>query len=92
MLISKYLKSQTNDSLMFRDDELRLDKCPCCGAEAKLQIIALLDAPCHYSVAYIKCTKCRIRTENRRVDRYYGDTSTVNDVIDDWNNRPLRKE
>ncbi len=89
MQISEYLKSQTNESLMFRDDELRLDKCPCCGAEAKLQIVTLLEPPCHYSTAYIKCTKCSIRTENRCVDGYYGDTSTVNDVIDDWNNRPL---
>lgn len=92
MQISEYLKSQTNESLMFRDGELWLEKCPICGGEAKLYIASRLDPPCHYTVAFIRCAKCRIRTDDIIVDGYYGSTDIVNDAIGYWNDRPLRKE
>ena len=99
MLISEYLKSQTNESLMFRDDELRLDKCPCCGAEASLHF-ATCSVPFRhcsmtfyrYQTAFIRCTNCHIRTEERIIDGHFGVKDTINDVIDDWNKRLIIKK
>ena len=91
MQISEYLKSQTNKSLLFRDGELWLEKCPICGGEAKLYIASCLDPPCHYTVAFVRCAKCRIRTDDIIVDGYNGSTDIVNDAIGYWNDRPIKK-
>lgn len=90
MLISELVKKYKYTGVMFRDVEIQLKDCPFCGGEAELRFAERLSPPCHYTVAAVHCTNCRAQMSERTVDGFYGDESTVNDVIDDWNNRPLQ--
>lgn len=72
-------------NLKYTDDELNLSPCPKCGHEAKISIYTKSDGYCNYICANINCTHCRINTKGRCIDGYYGDTDTINDVINDWN-------
>ena len=104
MKISEYIQLKINSeknsayndllnlkSLRYRDEELIIKDCPCCGHEAILVFGSETDPPCHYTVGQIKCTNCRIQTASRCLDGYYGDTSTINDLLNDWNNRAIEK-
>ena len=72
-------------SFRYDDEEIVLSKCPRCNEKAKLVFSYQQDGNCTYNTAYIKCTNCKIRTEARTIDGYYGDESKINDVIKDWN-------
>ena len=94
MKISEYIQSKIESSnhldmrhLQYIDEELIIKTCPCCGNEATLVFLTKFDPPCHYISGQIKCTHCRIQTASRCIDGYYGDKSTINDLLDDWNNR-----
>jgi len=93
MKISEYLEKEEPrygeyyhlKSLRYKDTELEIDNCPRCGEKAVLVFESRTDPPCHYTAGYIKCSACRVRTESRCLDGYYGDTATINDLLDDWN-------
>lgn len=72
-------------SFQYKDEEVTLSKCPRCNGEAKIVFSSGQGDNCSYNTAYVKCTACKIRTESRTIDGYYGDKSTINDVIKDWN-------
>ncbi len=99
MLISEYLKQYAIELPIPRDEIFWLDKCPCCGAEASLHF-ATCSVPFRhcsmtfyrYQTAFIRCTNCHIRTEERIIDGHFGVKDTINDVIDDWNKRPIIKK
>lgn len=71
--------------LRYEDEEVTLSKCPRCNGEAKIVFSSERDSNCSYNTAYVKCIACKVRTESRTIDGYYGDESTINDVIKDWN-------
>ena len=99
MKISEYIQSQIDKEtkiyddyfhlkmLRYKDEELNIENCPFCGHKAILVFQVENDPPCHYTTGIIKCTKCRIQTAPRCLDGYYGDTDTINDLLNDWNKR-----
>ena len=74
-------------SIRYTDDELILLQCPACKCESELTFNVTSDGSIGYIEANINCTNCRICTRPRDVDGSYGDTDTINDVINDWNKR-----
>ena len=100
MKISEYIQSQMDNEKksneydflhlkcwQYKDEELIIKDCPFCGHKAILVFSSRNDPPCHYTIGFIKCTNCRIETAPRCLDGYYGDTDTINDLLNDWNKR-----
>ena len=82
----EYLRDRVK-LLTYKNGDLILLPCPICKHEARLIIGNPSDGYCNYITAFVECTHCRIQTKERHVDGYYGCTDTVNDVINDWNER-----
>ena len=102
MLISEYINKYLDkhygensqihslfSDIKYDDCELSLRVCPICGGTAKLILRPHSDGYCSSIVASIACSNCGLRTDDRCVDGYYGDTHIVNDIIGYWNHRPL---
>ena len=97
MKISEYLSWECSNRKWLADrikqlkyNDMELDdllSCPSCKQKASFRISTESDGYCNHIVANINCTNCRIQTKHRCVDGYYGSTDTIDDVINDWNNR-----
>ena len=92
MKISDYLKKRYGDyfeqfteDYLYEDEEIILSPCPRCGNKAKLVFSSGGEGMRGYDEAFVKCTNCLIRTESITINGYYGETTTINDAIREWN-------
>lgn len=92
MKISDYLKKRYGDyfeqfteDYLYEDEDLNLSPCPRCGNKAKLDFCSGGEGIRGYKGVFVKCTNCLIRTESIVINGYYGEKTTINDAIREWN-------
>lgn len=66
----------------------RLTPCSCCGGRAEVKKSTRPDGYCSYSVVYVECNRCGLRTKDLDVDGYYdGERHTPEEAAELWNRR-----
>lgn len=64
-----------------------LKPCPFCGGIARMNTETRYDAPYKYTVLFVFCIDCEIRTKDYPNDGYYGLRYTPKQVAGIWNRR-----
>lgn len=67
---------------------IKLKSCPFCGNDAAaIKTKTVQDGYCHYTVKYVACEHCGVRTMERICDGYYGGSWSDKEAANDWNRR-----
>ena len=67
---------------------MKVKFCPCCRGSVKFVTERKCYGHGEYPlIGYIMCNNCHLRSGDEIIDGFYGTKTTVQDVVDKWNNR-----